>query len=101
LSEQARAAGVTLSNVVAINGKSPSGAIYEEVKVRVQFKATFSQLLLFLSFITRTDKIIVLKDAKLNKSDENGITGAAVINFSGAFVGYRYKKASKTDKASK
>ena len=96
LSSEARAAGANISNVTTVSpGVAQPGSIYEEVIVAVELNTTYTQLLQFLAFITRTDKIIILKSANINSTQEQSANGDKVLKFRGEFIGYRYKSDEK------
>ena len=90
LSTEAKAAGANISNVTAKGVAKPSNAVYEEVSVDVILEASYTQVLLFLSYLTRTDKIITLRQVNLSRTEESSVDGESLIKFQGIFVGYRY-----------
>ncbi len=92
LSSEAKAAGASISNIVAATAAVDTSSIYQEVGVSVQLKASYTQLLQFLSYITRADKIIVLKAVTMRKTTNVTSEGEALLDFDAQFAGYRYSK---------
>lgn len=98
LSTEAKASGSNIvrvrANSMARPGSHRSGEkFYEELKVSVELEGTYSQLLLFLSFLTRVDKIITMDSLTMTSSSSKD--GANLLKFGGDFVGYRYLEQGK------
>ena len=75
----------------------------EKINIQVSLEATYSQILLFLSELTRADRIINPDSISLSVSNSSGRSNGNVsdtesfINFTGTFVAYRYKVDEESD----
>lgn len=92
LSTEAKAAGANLLKVSdRSGGKAKSDQFYEEVKVEMELEGSYGQLLLFLSNLTRADKIVTMSNMSMKRSPQKA--GAPdMLTFVGTFVGYKYVK---------
>lgn len=95
LSNEAKAVGVNINSIRDSGASSAkSGEFYEEIGVDVNLEGSFSQLLLFLSNLTRLNQIVTV-----NTLDLRGLSGAdGALSMNAQVRGYRYvtKKASET-----
>jgi len=88
ISNEARAAGVTL---VSIKPKTPSpGDFYEELQVDVELEGSFTLLTTFLSYISKQNRIINIKNIEMGMKTAN--EGVPKLSLRGVLVAYRYKK---------
>ncbi len=76
------------------NGENKNQNFLEKINIQVSLEASYSQILLFLSELTRADRIINPETVSLDiakKSRGNDGDQTDTINFSGNFIAYRYK----------
>ena len=99
LSNEAKAAGANISNISSAQSarRNPleqgSEKVFEEVAVKVELEGTYTQILMFLSFITKVDKVITVQDLSIKKASKNVQEAEDVgvpIVFGATFIGYRY-----------
>lgn len=106
LSSEAKIVGANIVSLNDTNTQRVSAKDKEEiflpVKVSAQLEGTFNQLMLFLSNLTKTKKIIIsermqlrLKDAQRASSE----TASPILNFSGVFVAYKYNPEGEKKKS--
>ena len=91
ISAQAKSAGISI-NKISEGGKGRRFNFYEEVPVSVDLSGSYSQLILFLSYLTKIDKILVLKNMKMTSSGvskKGDFNDVPKISFAGNFIGYR------------
>lgn len=90
ISNEAKAAGANILNIQGnsrSSGKSKNNFLME-MPVQVQLKGAFSQLMLFMSYLTRVDKVITLNSFSM-RSDNSPPGETPTIAFQGEFAGYR------------
>ena len=92
LSTEAKAAG---ANIVRVqDGGTQSGSeedFYKQIVVETELEGSFAQMMLFLSYLTRIDRIISLKTLTMSSKDSGASTGEKQVKFTGLFVGYKYR----------
>ncbi|MBT4761245.1 MAG: type 4a pilus biogenesis protein PilO [Bdellovibrionaceae bacterium] len=89
VSKQAKAAGTNIQQI----GRGTEGEklnFYQELNVNVNLVGTYTQIVLFLSYLTKLDKVLVMKE--MNMSTLGSVKGGepVKIRFSGRVTGYRY-----------
>jgi len=89
VSNEAKASGTNIVNIESRGSIKDDDKAYEEISVTVGLTGSYSQLLLFLSNLTKVDKIITLKEISIASSGGN-IKGYKNLNFKGILSGYRY-----------
>lgn len=106
ISTEAKTVGVDILNVTS-SGTAPNmksegeTQFYEGVPIDVSLSGTYNQIMLFLSNLTRLDKIIVAKRLAFNSSTSGSVTGAApTITLAASFHAYRYISESATKEGS-
>ncbi|MCB0356043.1 MAG: type 4a pilus biogenesis protein PilO [Bdellovibrionales bacterium] len=90
LSSEVKAAGGRVKSTNATKVTSNSKDIYETIGVDLTLEITYSQLLLFLSYLTKTDKIVSLKEASINTNRQE-VDGETLVSFFGHFEAYKYR----------
>ena len=93
LVREARASG---ANIVEIKKNSSAGQtfkFYEEILVDVKLEGNYSQIILFLSNLTKQDKVIAIQKMEM-KSKRDGVSADSTIIFSAVFVGYKQTQSS-------
>lgn len=102
LSEQAKSAGALVDEIKQ-SGKGKEFNFFQEVLVEVKLSGTFSQVVLFLSNLTKIDRVIVLKGLSIQKIQKASPSELAdelpSVTFVGEFVGLRLTEA-KDEEAS-
>ena len=91
ISSQAKSAGISI-NKISDGGILTKYTFYEEIRVEVDLSGNYSQLILFLSYLSKIDKILVLKRTKMYVSgfrEAGAFKNVPKISFAGTFVGYR------------
>ncbi len=86
LNSEAQAAGVKLISIRP--GATRSEKFYEEVSVDVELEGGFSQLTLFLSYISKIKRIVRIRSYELKPKDI--IDGIPILRLKGVLVAYRY-----------
>jgi Tfp pilus assembly protein PilO len=100
LSNEAKATG---SNIMSVKDQGiVKEGFFEKVGVDLRIEANFGQILLFLSYLTRVDKIITLESFSITggkmEFNELEVGEKPQLNFSGKFLGYRFVPEGKGDK---
>lgn len=90
VSTEAKAAGANIARV-SEQGAGARGDFYEEVKVSVELDATFQQLMLFMSFLTKVDQIITISKLSIsNLSNSLFDAESSQLQITAELRGYRY-----------
>lgn len=101
LSSEAKAAGVNIVGIrqAALRSTTETSPYWKEFPVDVELKGSFSQMLLFLSFLTRVNRMITVESFDFGgvNSGEAG-TDDLLLNFKARFYGYRYLEPSSRAK---
>jgi len=102
LSNEIKASGASLVRLVdstpaVLNADSKN--FLERVQVQVEVQGTFSQILVFLSYLTRVDRLLVLGDYKIETSAES--TRARGVKFTADVFGYKANPALLGDSNAK
>lgn len=88
VSVEAASSGLRIEDIKDASAKGKKYDFYQEIMVQVKINGRYNQMLTFLSFLTRVNKIITIHDFKLtgskSKSDETGLKLDITL------VGYRY-----------
>lgn len=98
LTSAANEAGVNILNVQKgqTTREQMKKGLYKEIPVNIKLEGTFSQIMKFLSSLTKLDNIVTIKKFDLSKSRSQ--KGAGLIEFTSTFVGYRYmEKEEKSE----
>lgn len=101
ISTEAKAAGVGINGIGEVNragsggtrrgdGAPNEGQFYEELTVEVELVGTYAQLLLFLSYLTKLDKILSISQLSMTSSAKVGDRVSPMITFKCFIRGYRY-----------
>ena len=96
LSTEVKAAGGRVKSTNAKALPQNDKDLYHTIGVDLTLEITYSQLLLFLSYLTKTDKIITLKQVTMSKRDKE-IEGESLLSFSGQFEAYKYNPKSTSE----
>lgn len=95
VSNEAKAASVNISNL-ADSGSPIEAGFYTELTVHVELRGTFQQMMLFLSFLTRSDQFMTVQNLSLNAEDSRSLRESPNLRLSADVHGYRYnQEASK------
>lgn len=95
ISREAKSAG---ADIVSLSqaGKGSKSKYYEEMMVSVSLTGTYSQIVLFLSNLTKTDRVFLVKSMSFagasggRASKDVKDEGAPTVNFTAQLAGYRY-----------
>ncbi|MCB0362101.1 MAG: type 4a pilus biogenesis protein PilO [Bdellovibrionales bacterium] len=98
ITTEARSAGVSVNGISEMKDAVPdyssagnsSSQFYEELGVEVELQGTFSQLLLFLSYLTKLDKILTISQLSMASEAKLGDKESPIITFKCRIKGYRY-----------
>jgi type IV pilus assembly protein PilO len=98
VSKQAKSAGTNIQRISqGTEGKKLN--FYEELNVNVELSGTYTQIVLFLSFLTKLDKVLVMKEMSMTAAGSTKSGEARKVQFSGRVTGYRYIDEDKIDKS--
>ncbi len=107
ISTEARSAGVSVNGMSEVRDSNSTTKVdksvqfYEELTVAVELQGTYSQLLLFLSYLTKLDKIITVSELSMVSQAKLGDRESPVLLFKCHIKGYRYLRNSAGGSASK
>lgn len=90
LSTEVKAAGGRVKSTNAIRSAQNDKEIYNKIEAEIGLEITYSQFLLFLSYLTKVDKIISLKKVSFSKKNEE-LDGEMLLNVDAKFVAFQYK----------
>ncbi len=100
MSTEAKAVGVDINSVSStgsvVPNKDPADQFYEGIPIDIALSGTYNQIMLFLSNLTRLDKIIVAK--KLNLVSSLGsvsVNNVPTIGLTASFLAFRYVSENK------
>jgi type IV pilus assembly protein PilO len=91
ITKEARASDVEILDYKP--GDSVAKDFYDELPMDLQFKGTYSQLMVFLDRVTKIPRIINIRTIDIANPSFDG--GTARMDMKGTLVGYRYKEATK------
>lgn len=94
ISNVAKTAGANILKI-SQTGRGQKFNFYEEIRVDVELVGSYTQIMMFMSGLTRLKKVIVADNINLKSQDQNSNSksddeGGVKINFSSQLVGYRY-----------
>jgi Tfp pilus assembly protein PilO len=90
VSNEAKAAGINISRINESAAAEKMG-FYEQFKVRADLTGSFQQIMLFLSFLTRTEQIMTVPSLELRTdSRSSNPTDTPTLRFNVEIFGYRY-----------
>ena len=89
--EEARNSGVKLISVKP--GQTEKLEFYEQISLDVELEGGYSQLTLFLSYISKVKRIIRIKSFELSTKEISD--GIPILNLKGKLVAYRYVPPEK------
>lgn len=99
LSTEAKAAGTNIIRIVEQNsGRSlvnGGSEFYDEMEVKLELEGTYAQFVLFLSYLTRIDKIVTVEDMSIVNRQREQAEESPVLQFKSTVKGYRYREASQ------
>ncbi|MCB0383952.1 MAG: type 4a pilus biogenesis protein PilO [Bdellovibrionales bacterium] len=102
ISTEAKAAGVGINGIGEVTSSmaggratSEEGQFYEEMIVEVELVGTYAQLLLFLSYLTKLDKILSISQLSMVSSAKIGDRESPMITFKCFIKGFRYLPAQE------
>ena len=103
ISTEAESAGVNVNRMGEFRSPSPSrvlekGQFYEELAVELNLQGTYAQLLLFLSYLTKLDKILSVSQLSMESNAQQGDRESPIISFNCVILGYRYLLHSAAEK---
>ncbi|MCB9026157.1 MAG: type 4a pilus biogenesis protein PilO [Bdellovibrionaceae bacterium] len=90
LSTEVKAAGGRVKSSNAVREKTEGEQIYNKIEAKLGLEITYSQFLLFLSYITKVDKIISLKEVSFSRKNEE-LDGEMLLTVDATFIAYQYK----------
>ena len=98
VTNEAKVTGLEIVRVAGTqsrSGQSPADAFYESIDVDAELAGQFGQVMLFLSNLTKQDKIITPQSMTITMSAAGGISGARAasaprLSMSTKLTGYRY-----------
>lgn len=104
ISTEARAAGVSVNGIgevrTGVQSRSKDDTVdqfYEELTVQVELQGTYSQILLFLSYLTKLDKILTISQLSMTSQAKVGDRESPIISFKCQIKGYRYLKSESKE----
>lgn len=102
LSTEAKAVGANILSVKDVAGAKQRD-FFEEIAVELKIEADFTQILLFLSYMTRVERIITLNHFSIDGNKKAaGPNERQILSFIGNFSGYRYLgQNAKSEKGGK
>lgn len=94
VSNVAKTAGANILKI-SQTGRGEKFNFYEEIRVDVELVGSYTQIMMFMSGLTRLKKVIVADNINLTSSNRGGSSkseqeGGVKINFKSQLVGYRY-----------
>ncbi|MCB0342834.1 MAG: type 4a pilus biogenesis protein PilO [Pseudobdellovibrionaceae bacterium] len=98
MSNEARVAGVNINNVQSSGGEKTDYNFIEAIGVTVDLRGSYGQLLSFMSYLTKVEKIVTLKEFEMRSTsgknnEDNELT------FKAKFKGFKYVvEENKNDK---
>lgn len=99
IEDEARHAGVKLRSFSPT--QTAIKEFYEEIPVRVDLEGSYSNLTLFLTYITQLKRIVTIKDVTLVPSSRGRLDPGLQVNLQGTLIAYRYIEKSEKDKIAK
>ncbi len=93
LSTEAKAVGARVKGTTSSPTKASKDDIYHTISVNMQLELTYTQLLLFLSYITKVDRVISLKSFTISRRNAE-LDGEALLDVKADFLAYRYNPES-------
>jgi Tfp pilus assembly protein PilO len=76
-------------NLTLVKPQTPEiKGFYEELKMDVEFEGTFTNLMNFLSFISKVQRIITIRNVEIVTKEV--VDGNSFLGVKGTFVSYRY-----------
>jgi Tfp pilus assembly protein PilO len=101
ISKEAITAGLNLSNITeAGSGQPEKGSFYESLKIKADLVGNFQQLMLFLSFLTRSERILTVQNISLSKASSAGVlkpSDPINLHLVADIYGYRYMQEAKAN----
>lgn len=94
ISTEAKTAGANIVSIAKGRG-GKQFQFYEEISVKVELEGTFTQVMMFLSRLTRLNKVIVVRDMTIKKVRSSGSEEGIKVSFGSNLVGYRYIEGKK------
>ena len=94
LTDSAKVSGVNIIDVSdkgrvrSKPGEAANEVLYDRIPVSIKLEGNFTQIMMFLSNLTKLDNIITVEELSINS---NRRIGEGMVAFSAVFVGYRYK----------
>jgi type IV pilus assembly protein PilO len=100
ISNEAKGVGTEINQITSpqnFRNNDPNAAamFYEEVPIEVDLTGNYNQIMLFLSNLTRLDKIITVKQLSMESKSRTGTEAASSsprIDLKASFLAYRYIK---------
>lgn len=93
ISNVAKTAGANILKI-SQTGRGEKFNFYEEIRVDVELVGSYTQIMMFMSGLTRLKKVIVADNINLSSQNSNSSKsegeGGVKINFKSQLVGYRY-----------
>jgi Tfp pilus assembly protein PilO len=100
LSTEAKAAGARLKGSFSNPVKNDKDSLYHSLSVKLQLEVTYTQLLLFLSYISKVDRVIALKNFTINKKNLE-VDGEMLLDVTAEFHAYKYNPESSKSEVKK
>lgn len=94
LSTEVKAAGGRVKSSSAIKKNGGDNQIYNVIEATMSLEISYSQFLLFLSYITKLEKIITLSKLSLKRVNVK-IEGETLLNVDANFEAYQYSPKNK------
>ncbi len=91
LTDSAKVSGVNIIDVSDRGGsrnRKSESALYTKIPVSIKLEGNFTQIMMFLSNLTKLDNIITVEELSI---DSGKRLGEGIVAFSAIFVGYKYK----------
>ena len=91
VSNEAKAANTSIANLVE-SGQPTRSGFYTELSIRVDLNGTFQQMMLFLSFLTRSDQFMTVHNLTLTGDATRMSKDNPSLRLSAEIHGYRYEQ---------
>ena len=92
ISFAAKAAGVSIKKLNELSREKSDSIFFDAISIDVNLEGTYTQLVSFLSELSKDRKIYSLDSMKLSKKNKREMD--SLVSFQGTIKGYKYKPAA-------
>ncbi len=98
ITSEAKAAGASINRVADVpSAQSLQGQFYDSLRVEVELNGTFHSHLLFLSFLTRLEQILMVEKVSMRSGETTEPGISPPVTMVATIVGYRYVPEASAD----